>query len=334
MNPLSELDALISRIRLVDRRGAVYELVLYLVLISIGLLLYLLLLTWLSIHFGGIMLALFVLGPHTIFGFSVIVQGVKTGRRLKRRTTFVDSQNREGKRVYYGTADDIRRVFERWEMDAARSKQGNQDDIVDVLLFLFLVQMTLVVAMLLMSEEYLPFLLSLPIVLALLVISGMIHSYITSPSPPHLDLLNHLEFYILDRLNALESAFNQRKNAISLLFGRKRGWRVIHEIGFCFMLDATSKPILEYRLGLSSSQSERFLLSPTISNSVKSDVAALLPKAWSLSSANDNGCCLVIGHRYRDLDISDSSTYLLSPSRVQGDTEEVVRIAGQLLGVL
>ncbi len=333
MNPLIELDTLISRTRIVDRRNTLYELVLYLVLISIGSIIYVILLTLLSVHVAVPHLAVLVVGVHVSLGFCVIIQGVKTGRRLKSRTTFLDSKTSPEETLFHqGSRDDIRRVFERWELDAQRGRQEHQDEISDILLFLLLFQTILVTAFVLVSDEYLYLLMTLPFTLALLVAAGLIHSHIMSPGPHFSDLLNHFEFYVMNRLNALESAF--RKSSISLEWGQCGSVPVLHDIGFRLKHNDNSHPILEYRIGIASTAAERFLVFAGIPDADAKQIMDLLPKEWRLIQDYDETVSLAIVHRYRNLDASNDITYLLTPSQIQRDTEEVVQIAELLRDAL
>lgn len=335
MNPLIELDVLISRTRIVDRRSVLYELVLYLVLISIGSIIYVILLTLLSVHVAVPHLTVLVVGVHVSLGFCVIIQGVKTGRRLRSRTTFLDSKTRTEETVSYeGSKDDLRRIFERWELDIQEGKLEHQDDISDILLFLLLFHTIFVIGFVLVSDEYLYLMMTLPFILSLLAAAGLIHSHIMSPGPHLSDLLDHLEFYVMNRVNTLESAFRKSEFSISLEWGQRGRVPVLHDIGLSLKHKDDSRPILEYRMGIASAVPERFLMFAGTHDVSAEQIMDLLPKEWRLIQDYGKTVPFAVLHRYRNLDVSDETTYLLAPSQIQRDTEEVVQIAELLRNTL
>ena len=229
-------------------------------------------------------------------------------------------------------------VFDKINNQLQKHDHSVSDDFNDLAWFVIIVWSMVSSLVFFQLPHYFSFCLIGAVILTITCFACYISGFRTNRGNSFEEYYSHLEFYIEKHIHTLNGLFPST-NGMVILQVTKRGQRYAL---VDFILEFTVKEIanLEYHLGLTSSQDERFILESSSSviervyHELK-NLKELKTLGWSLERITaQSGRILRLIHQKRNIDITDMKSIIMSPSFIEKSVAEVGSILKQTEAIL
>ena len=220
---------------------------------------------------------------------------------------------------------DIPLVFESMSMQLQKYDTKTLDDLNDLAWFVIIVWSMLSSFFLLDRIGFFPFCRFGAVILIITCIASYISGFRTVRGPTFEENLNHLEYYVDKHVRRVDLQLPSTNGKVIFQLTKKRRRYALVDIIVEFKL--LDKAVLEYHLGLSSNQNERFILeaSSDVVEHVYRNLTELdevKKSEWILEKiTTQSGRVLRFVNTKKILNIADKNTFILGPSAVESSAQ-------------
>ncbi|MFW9793736.1 MAG: hypothetical protein ACFFEE_05520 [Candidatus Thorarchaeota archaeon] len=277
-------------------------------------------------------------GSQIAIGFPAARAYYEWGVSNKEKLQFIDPAkfNTKGKRVEIDIhLGDLPVFFEKLEFQTSRYDRGSFDDLTDIAWFGIFVWASISSLLFILNFGGYPLCMAGSFVLMIALLGSYLSGYWKTRERAFEDDLIHLQYFVEKRYKHLDVHLPKKGSRIYIQMLEK--WRSMVLIEFSLEIPLGNDESLEYHMGLSSTEKERIVIKAAadVLNRVylgSEKLAAIKEHGWLIERIlTPSGPIVRVLNQSSDFSLSDRSSYVKSPSRIDEASEIVGSIFAQVV---
>ncbi|MFW9767730.1 MAG: hypothetical protein ACFFF9_02685 [Candidatus Thorarchaeota archaeon] len=284
--------------------------------------------------------SLLLFGSQIAIGFPATRAYYAWGVSNKEKLTFLDPSKLNGKGVFREVdihMGDIPLFFENMSLKVNRYDKRYFDDLNDIAWFGIFVWAAFSSSMFFLEINGSPLCVAGSLVLMLSCTGVYLNGYRKTRAQSFEDDLNHLQYYVGTRYKHLDHYLHKTKSRVFLQMSERR--RSIALLEFSLEVPLGGVNLLEFHMGLSSSENERFVIKAdddTLNRIIDKmqQMKELEDGSWMAERIiTSSGPIVRIVHQSSKFSIINRASYVRSPNLVDESSSDVGNILGKVLEV-
>jgi hypothetical protein len=286
----------------------------------------------------GIISALLLFGSQIIIGFPATRTFYDMGISNREKLHFIDpykftnSGQIHDVEIHIG---DISLIFEKFDFQIRKYDAGSLDDLNDLAWFGILVWAGISSTSFYLGTGGHSQCLVGALILFIACCSSYLSGYWTSPSYGFEDDLNHLQYYIERRFKKIDKMIPKTRYSILMQILEK--WRSLMIFDFSIEINLGGDSVLEYHLGVPSSEKERIVVKAT--SNILDNVYDESIRSTTLSKHNWSperlvtaaGPIVRIVNESSNFSITTKSSFVTNPSMIDESSEITAQVFSEVL---